>query len=120
MPSLILQPLVENAFEHGISLLNKGEISIRTSLKDNALVLEVENDGSLTEQDKENIKMLLEQQTEGSLTNGNAYIGIRNVSKRLKLLYEEQGELTIEQLNGSRVLARIIIRELEYAKESTI
>lgn len=118
VPSLILQPIVENAFEHGISLLSRGEIFIRIGLENDMLVLEVENDGRMKEEDKANIKLLLDLEQDAGIAESSAHIGIRNVSKRLRLLYGERSSLTLEQLENERVLARLIIPELEYASEA--
>ncbi|HOR12600.1 MAG TPA: histidine kinase [Clostridia bacterium] len=118
VPSLILQPIVENAFEHGISLLSKGEICIRIGLENDMLVLEVENDGRMKEEDKANIKLLLNLDQDAGIAESSSHIGIRNVSKRLRLLYGERSSLTLLQLENGRVLARLVIPELEYAAEA--
>jgi two-component system, LytTR family, sensor kinase len=50
VPAMLVQTLVENAVKHGISKLPKGgNFSIRGMLKDQRLVLEVENTGRLHE-----------------------------------------------------------------------
>jgi two-component system sensor histidine kinase YesM len=114
VPCLILQPIVENAFEHGIALQNKGEIVIRSRMDGDTLIIEVENDGHMSEADKRNVARLLDwdSEAEGGEDNREC-VGIRNVNRRLKILYGEEGELTISQISGRRVLARIVIPYVE-------
>ena len=46
VPSMILQPLVENAIKHGFaSQVDGGSICIRSRASDHRLVIEVEDDG---------------------------------------------------------------------------
>ncbi len=46
VPNLVLQPLVENAIKHGVSMrASGGAISVRASRRANQLVLSVRNDG---------------------------------------------------------------------------
>ena len=59
IPRLILQPIVENAVEHDISRHNGGNLWVRARKEKNRMVLEVEHDGTLTEEDRANIKKIL-------------------------------------------------------------
>lgn len=119
VPCLILQPIVENAIEHGIGRREKGELVLRAKLRDAALILEVENDGHMTEKDKRAVARLLNWDGESDSTEGEGResIGIRNVNRRLKILYGEEGGLTIEEITQGRVLARIVIPRVEFDKE---
>ena len=102
IPRLILQPIVENAVEHDITTHRGGELLIRACREGERMVLEVEHDGTMTEEDRENIRILLsEQVAEGSR------VGLRNVSQRLKLIYGKRGSLTIEEPVPGKVLARV-------------
>ena len=115
VPCLILQPIVENAFEHGIALRQKGEIVIRSMMSGDMLVIEVENDGLMSEADQKNVARLLDWESEDGDDNREC-IGIRNVNRRLKILYGEEGELVITQKGERRVLARIVIPHVEFAQ----
>jgi sensor histidine kinase YesM/uncharacterized protein YjdB len=116
VPCLILQPIVENAIEHGIAKQDKGELVLRSRLEGDTLVLEVENDGKLTEKDRQAIARLLSWDPYQDQDTGETQesIGIRNVNRRLKLLYGEEGGLTISEVKPGRVLARILIPHVEF------
>lgn len=109
VPRLILQPIVENAMEHGIEKRANGAITLRIFAKKH-LYLEVKNDGSMTGQDRENISKLLSwdgksEEPENKLSR----IGIRNVNRRLKILYGEEYGLSIEEIAPGYILARIML-----------
>jgi len=64
--------------------------------------LEVEHDGTMTQSDRENIAQLLSAETAAK-----GQVGLKNVYRRLKLLYADAGMLTIAQKEPGVVLARI-------------
>lgn len=107
VPRLILQPIVENAIEHGIDKRGNGAITLRIFAQKH-LYLEVENDGTMTPQDRENIARLLswDGTSEGEETKLGR-IGIRNVNRRLKILYGGEFGLSIEEIAPGSILARI-------------
>lgn len=101
VPRLILQPIVENAVEHDITARHGGSLWVRAYLREHDMVLEVEHDGTMTQEDRENINELLSDQT------GKNCVGIHNVYQRLKLIYGSQGALRIEETAKGTILARI-------------
>ncbi len=108
VPRLILQPVIENAVEHGIGPSGQGRVLLRGARRENYLVLEIENNGGLSEEDEAHILRLLspdyDMQNEPS---GN--IGIANVNQRLRILYGPDCGLTITQGEGRAVVARLTI-----------
>lgn len=56
VPRLILQPVIENAVEHGIGPSGHGTVSIRGYKADGCLILEIENGGGLSAQDEAHIE----------------------------------------------------------------
>ena len=80
VPNMILQPLVENAVEHGLAPLKRGgRIEINAYRADGALHLEVRDNGrGLAEKEKL-----------------NAGIGIANTRARLRFLYADNQALTL-------------------------
>ncbi|HEX6821368.1 MAG TPA: histidine kinase [Candidatus Sulfotelmatobacter sp.] len=82
VPSLILQPMVENAVKHGIAKrVQGGVIRIRAFPTEDRVTLSVYNDGPLLPQG-------WEQQASG--------IGLANVRTRLQGLYGEQFDVNIQ------------------------
>lgn len=108
VPRLILQPVIENAVEHGIGPKGQGRVALRGSRQGNFLILEIENDGGLRPEDEAHIARLLspdyDMQNEPA---GN--IGIANVNLRLRILYGSQCGLTITRGAGNLVTARLKI-----------
>lgn len=82
VPSLILQPLVENAIKHGPDALHEQvEIRIRAERRENMLMLHVLDSGKGTK----NVHTVLEQ----------GGIGLRNVRDRLLLLHPDKATFRI-------------------------
>ena len=102
IPRLILQPIVENAVEHDITANRGGRLTLRARREAGEIVLEVEHDGTMTDKDRENIRQLTSAEYTGS-----GRVGLRNVYRRLKLLYGDAGGLTIEEAAPGTILARL-------------
>ncbi len=109
IPSMLLQPLVENSIKHGLSSkIGGGIIYLRSRLSDSQLIIEVEDDG---------VGMgsanLLERPT-GLGGNG---IGMANVAERLKVLYGDAAKMTIDSRDGNGTLVRLRLPVLETKAE---
>ena len=108
VPRLILQPVIENAVEHGIGPSGQGHVSLRGLRQGERLILEIENNGGLSEEDERHIARLLspdyDMQNEPS---GN--IGIANVNQRLRILYGPSCGLSIFPGEGGLVTARLTV-----------
>lgn len=102
IPRLILQPIVENAVEHDITASRGGRLALRARQEAGEIILEVEHDGTMTDKDRENIRQLTSAEYTGS-----GRVGLRNVYRRLKLLYGDAGVLTIEEAAPGTILARL-------------
>lgn len=108
VPRLILQPVIENAVEHGIGPAGHGVVSLKGYRKDGFLILEIENEGGLSKEDEEHIAHLLAPKYDIIReTSGN--IGIANVNQRLRILYGEECGLSIFRGEGEKVIARLKI-----------
>lgn len=108
VPRLIVQPIIENAVEHGMNFAGKGKIHIRISKKEDRLLIEVMNNGKLTEKDMEKIVQLLGEKDMKEIRS--ASLGIRNVNKRLKLLYGDECGLTIKSDKNGHTVSTIIVK----------
>ena len=112
VPQLILQPLIENAIMHGIERVNKGTIKICIHTQDDRIFLDVINTGKRVEEEVlERIrKELLEEETEQK-TEGRKHIsiGIKNVNRRIQLMYGMQYGLSVMIPKEGTFLTRIMI-----------
>lgn len=102
IPRLILQPIVENAVEHDISNRRGGRLVLRAYRAAGRIVLEVEHDGTMSQADRESIQALLNDSS-----GQGGQVGLRNVKERLRLIYGDQGQLTIEEVRADTILARV-------------
>src|SRR6267378_895322 len=86
VPSMLLQPLVENSIKHGLSsMVEGGSIYLRSRFTDSGLVIEVEDDG---------VGMAATQVVESTSSRGTG-IGMANISERLLVLYGDAARMTI-------------------------
>jgi two-component system LytT family sensor kinase len=94
VPSMILQPLVENAIKHGLSpKLEGGSIVIRSRVEEEKLVIEVEDDG---------VGM---DASEASAHPDRMRIGMANVAGRLQVLYPNTAWMTVgNRMHGGTII----------------
>ncbi len=96
VPSLVLQPLVENAIKHGPdATTERVEISIRAQRLDGRLSLEVIDNGKGC------------KDVHHAMVHGG--IGLRNVSERMRLLYGDRGALHLESPHGKGFRATVTL-----------
>ncbi len=85
VPSMLLQPLVENAVRHGVApLIEGGDVYVASRLEDGHLHVTVRNSGPAYQ---------LHQQP-----NASAGIGLRNTAERLETLYPGQHTFVLKWL----------------------
>jgi two-component system LytT family sensor kinase len=82
---MLLIPFVENAFKHGVGLVENPSINIHLTINEKDLIFTVTN------------KKTTDTAAEKDDASG---IGLRNVSRRLELLYPERHQLTFSDHNG--------------------
>ena len=94
--NLILQPLVENAIEHGIDLLTdrRGVITVAAKLHNGLIHIEVKDNG---------IGMPKET-AHTFLTSESGGYGARNVNDRIRLFYGEQYNLKVSSDENGTVI----------------
>lgn len=106
IPKITLQPILENAINHGI--LGKGEgngiISILGYSTNSDIVLIIADDGIGIKEDK--LHLLLSNNL--SSAKGSGY-GLKNINKRIKLLYGENYGLSFQSNygHGTKVTIKI-------------
>ena len=95
MPTLTLQPIVENAVKHGIcNKLEGGTIKISTEKKGRDHIITISDNGIGFEIEK-------------VLSDGKSHVGIHNVKERLKNIVK--AELEITSFIGIGTIVKIII-----------
>jgi two-component system, LytTR family, sensor kinase len=101
VPSMLLQPLVENSIKHGLSSkVEGGTIRIRTRRSDSKLQLLVEDDGIGIPEAR--LATLLDQG-----------IGVSNVNERLKVLFASEYRMWIDSQPGHGTRIQIEMPELQ-------
>src|SRR5205085_252643 len=92
VPSMLLQPLVENSIKHGLaSKIEGGSIYLRSRLSDSKVVIEVEDNG---------VGMGAAQLLEPPTGMGGTGIGMANVAERMKVLYGDTDKMKIVYFEG--------------------
>ncbi|MGC2184499.1 MAG: histidine kinase [Terriglobales bacterium] len=105
VPSMLLQPLVENSIKHGLSSkIDGGSIYLRSRLTDSHLIVEVEDDG---------VGMGSANLIERPSGLGGTGIGMANVAERLKVLYGDTARMTIDSREGKGTLVRLRLPVLQ-------
>ncbi|MDQ3213667.1 MAG: histidine kinase [Acidobacteriota bacterium] len=100
VPSMLLQPLVENSIKHGLSpKIGEGRITIRSSRQGGHAIIDIIDNGVGVAPDHR------DRATEGG-------IGLRNVNERLRVIYGANYQLQLDSVPGEGTCARIVIPEL--------
>lgn len=103
VPSMLLQPLVENAVRHGVApLIEGGTITIESTLRDNRLFMSIRNSGPRTSQ-------VVPQNGEPSKG-----IGLANTAARLKTLYGDNQWFSLRSpdVGGCEVMLELPFRTM--------
>jgi sensor histidine kinase YesM len=88
VPSLLLQPIIENSMKHAIAQNESGgTISLYARVENNRLIMQLSDTGS-------GIKVA---NSKMASSKGRG-VGLRNTNERLKALYEEDFSIDIEIL----------------------
>jgi len=107
VPSMMLQPLVENSIKHGLGRkLGEGRITIRAMRASGLVAIEVLDNGVGLPQTR------MEAESETG-------IGLRNVNERLRVIYGTPYQLKLHSVPGEGTTARIEIPEIATPDRAT-
>ncbi len=99
VPSILLQPLVENSIKHGLEpRIHGGTVTLRSRLEGNRALIEVADDG-----------VGMGSRPSSALRRSGAGIGLQNVRERLEVLYGKQARFDVESKPGRGTLVSIEI-----------
>ena len=129
LPSMLLQPLVENSIKHGLSpKIGEGRILIRTSRQDGHSIIDIIDNGvGIRHADNGTISHaeagsdLTNAASADGITRGpvtrerlmpGSGIGLKNVNERLRVIYGANYQLQLDSVPGGGTCARIVIPEL--------
>jgi two-component system LytT family sensor kinase len=107
VPSMILQPLVENSIKHGLSRkVGEGRLIIRARRERGSALIEVEDNGF----------GVSEERLDRAMLGG---IGLRNVNERLRVIYGANYGVRLDSVPGQGTRASLEIPELVVADRIT-
>jgi len=99
VPSILLQPLIENSIKHGLEpRINGGTVTLRSRLEGNRVLIEVADDG-----------VGMGARPTSALRRAGAGIGMKNVQERLEVLYGAQMRFSVVSSPGRGTLVSIEI-----------
>ena len=108
VPSMLLQPLVENSIKHGLSSkIEGGTIWLRSARSGGRLQIEIEDDG-------------VGVANEVLPTVFQSGIGLSNVHERLSVLFGADFQMTLENRQGGGVRIRVQFPELRDAPKTAV
>jgi two-component system LytT family sensor kinase len=99
VPSILLQPLIENSIKHGLEpRIHGGTVTLRSLLKGDRILIEVADDG-----------VGMGNRPASALNSTGAGIGMKNVQERLEVLYGDQARFEVVSNPGRGTLVSIEI-----------
>jgi two-component system LytT family sensor kinase len=113
VPSMVLQPLIENSIKHGLEpRLEGGTVTLRSRVREGRLVVDVEDDGVGI--------MPARAAAVGAVTaqsrSGNG-IGMKNVRERLEVLYGGEARFEVESRPGRGTRVTLEVPMVYYAAD---
>ncbi len=112
MPNLTLQPLIENAFIHGIEpYAESGKIRVTVKNYKEHVQIDVEDTGKGMAQTTVNAILSDEESLNNEAKKGghSTGLGLRNVIRRLQLFYQCQDVIEIRTRSGEGTRIRLIL-----------
>jgi two-component system, LytTR family, sensor kinase len=99
VPSILLQPLIENSIKHGLEpRLKGGTVTLRSRMNGDRVLIEVADDG-----------VGMGNRPPSALRRTGAGIGMKNVRERLEVLYGNQARFEVVSNPGRGTLVSIEI-----------
>jgi len=113
VPSILLQPLIENSIKHGLEpRINGGTVTLRSKLTGDRVLIEVADDGvGMGDRPRTGVTSSDSGSQRGPYApgGGGAGIGMKNVQERLEVLYGNQATFKVVSNPGRGTLVSIEI-----------
>ncbi|MBE6822101.1 MAG: hypothetical protein E7518_03205 [Ruminococcaceae bacterium] len=108
----LLQPIVENAIEHGLSGVANGELVLTAYHKGDTLFLEIADNGSRIPEER--LAQVRERICYGAhrddeVQGKHTSVGLMNIQRRLRLQYSDQYGLTIDNRPEGGVVVQVTL-----------
>jgi len=112
VPSMLLQPLIENSIKHGLEpRIGGGTVTLRSRmLSDGRLLIEVEDDGIGVDIERDGGTNPVRQAGAG---NGAGGIGMRNVRERMEVMYGNAAEVEMVSRPGRGTKVTLVLPMME-------
>lgn len=106
VPSMLLQPLLENSIKHGLEpRIDGGTVTLRSRMTpDGRLLIEVEDDG---------VGISPGRSVAGEIRRPGTGIGMKNVRERMQVLYGDAAEVKIESRPGRGTKVMLLMPVIE-------
>ena len=105
-----MQLIIENAVEHGMESNYQGKVILRIQrVEEEFIKIEVEDNGQLSDKDKERIHQLLNFNNE-VVQEKRVSLGIRNVDQRIKIIYGNNCGLSIKSNEQNHTICTILLQ----------
>jgi two-component system, LytTR family, sensor kinase len=105
IPSMLLQPLVENSIKHGLApKVDGGSITLRSRIQDSKLMIQVEDDG---------VGMSAPPAVAAHHMGSGRGIGMLNVAERLHVLFGDDGKMTVQSKDNQGTLVMLELPVLQ-------
>jgi len=101
---MLLIPLVENAFKHGISLKERSWIKINLTCTEENILFEVRNS--------------MHEKISNDPEKGRSGVGFKNVLERLKLIYHDKFQISVNR-EGKEFFVKLSIRPVNNSMPQT-
>ena len=107
LPTMVLQPVIENSIKHGLEpRISGGTITLRSRLRDGVLVVEIEDDGIGMSMDAD------------SVAPSGSGIGLKNVRERLRVLFDDEARLEVISRPGRGTRVTMEVPQREHAEDA--
>jgi two-component system, LytTR family, sensor kinase len=114
VPSMLLQPLIENSIKHGLEpRISGGTVTLRSRLAGERLVIDVEDDGVGIEPGR-----AVTEPVSGLVREGSG-IGLKNVRERMQVLYGDDAQVEIVSRPGRGTQVRLSMPVMTHEREES-